>query len=497
MELMDKLFYSVFLQIIWIYMYSRLFPKRQKGRLASDVIQVIMLSIVQVILNYTLESIRLITVFLLLYIVSVFKNKDASKKALLVETTLVYEIAIAAMIVSSFPAYVICNMLLHTRIDIIITIVSGAFLPLICIWLCKALRKKEVENVGENRYEGILTTIILLVFVALGIHRLPFFNYNRQLQLRIYATVMLAFGIVLILQWFLHLRTIAENKRTEAEEKEQLAKIAREREEQFLDAKGDNHKLTKAIADTQERVRYLQKQLETMRDPAFMQAMSAELQTCLNTIEEVEQGVNEDIDRALYSDLEVQSGNSGVDEYLRLTARRMASLKIKFLCAVQEDAACLLVPSALSAYDLRQIIANLLENAARSVEESMSKERVITFSFGRSRGAVRLRVSDSGEYFEPQVLQNLGMKGNTTQGNGFGLVNILEALARCGASFSVEEFHPPKAIGYKKSITLLFDGAGMVSVVSPRDGTESYRLSIEKVLNRTTKIEESSYVPDR
>lgn len=349
---------------------------------------------------------------------------------------------------------------------------------------------------GENLYEGILATVMLIMLSALGVIRLPFFKFDQQLKFRIYATLILIVGAVLILQWTLHLRTIAESKRRAAEELERLAREAQEKEEQLLGAKGDNHKLTKAIADTQERVECLQKQLEIMHDPAFTQAMSSELRICMTTLEEIEQGMSEDVDHALYSDLEVQSGNAGVDEYLRLTARKMASDKIKFLCAVQEDAADFLVPSALSAYDLRQIIVNLLENATRSVEESSPEERLVTFSLGKTRGAVRLRVSDSGGYFDPLILRNLGTKGNTTDGNGFGLVNILEALARCSASFSIEEFYPPKAIGYKKSITLLFDGAGMVSVASPRDGTEGYRLSIEKVLNRTAKAEESLYVPD-
>lgn len=497
MELMDRILYSALVQITWLFMYRRLFPKRRIKQLGVEVTHLGIMTVAQIVFYYTLRPIWLIAILLFLYASSCLKFKTINKKVLLVETVLTYEIALAAMVISSFPAYTICTLILHTTENFYLTAISGIFLVPTYVLLCKVLKKREVERIGDNLSEGVLATIMLMAFSALGIIKLPPFKFDQQLKLRLYAVFTLMVGVVLVLQWVLHLRKLAENKRRDAEEKEQLARAAKEKEKQLLGAEGDNHKLTKAIADTQERVEYLQKQLEIMHDPAFTQAMSAELQTCLSTISEIEQGMSEDVDRALYSDLEVQSGNAGVDEYLRLTARKMAANKIKFLCAVQEDAASFLVPSALSAYDLRQIIANLVENAAHSVEESGIEERVVTFSFGKTRGAVRLRISDSGAYFDPLILQNLGAKGNTIGGNGFGLVNILEALARCNASFLIEEFYPPKAIGYKKSITLLFDGAGMVSVASPHDGTESYRLSIENVLNRTTKIEESLYVPDR
>lgn len=77
-----------------------------------------------------------------------------------------------------------------------------------------------------------------------------------------------------------------------------------------------------------------------------------------------------------------------------------------------------------------------------------------------------IRVYDSGEQFDENVLAKLGLEQVTTRagvgGNGIGLFTVFEILAKYGASFTLDE--APQYLGFTKSIEIAFDGRRSVII---------------------------------
>lgn len=192
--------------------------------------------------------------------------------------------------------------------------------------------------------------------------------------------------------------------------------------------------------------------------------------------------------------LEVHTRIPALDRELRRLALEADEHGIFVECFVREDLSELLKENILSETDLLQIFDNLLRNAIKSIVRGDPPRRIISIYIKNENDAACIRVSDSGDDFDPSVLENLGAAKNTTDGQGFGLVNILEALAKCTASFFINQY-PKRAMGHKKDVTILFDGAGMLDIVLPYQ--ERQRITIEEALKREIKKEESLYVPNR
>lgn len=82
-----------------------------------------------------------------------------------------------------------------------------------------------------------------------------------------------------------------------------------------------------------------------------------------------------------------------------------------------------------------------------------------------------IRVYDSGEPFDENVLAKLGLEQVTTRagvgGNGIGLFTVFEILAKYGASFTLDE--APQYLGFTKSIVIAFDGRRSVIIRTSRE----------------------------
>jgi signal transduction histidine kinase len=120
---------------------------------------------------------------------------------------------------------------------------------------------------------------------------------------------------------------------------------------------------------------------------------------------------------------------------------------------------------------LRTLIADLLENAIIATKSQEYKKIMLTIGAedsGDGNGAhYVLSVQDSGEYFDGEVLRNLGKKQITTHagdgGSGIGMIQTFDILNETKASFLIEEY-PQKKYSFTKKITVRFDGKNEVKI---------------------------------
>ncbi len=488
MAIIDKLLFAFALQMAWVNFNKQMFGSKNDTRMIVNVIQIFTLACLHVVCVQYLRPIKPFIMVSLFYAFSI-KKYVVPSKVLLIQVLFSFVITSGVMTLCTIPAYAICVMS-GMKDDIFVTLIACTIYIPAYILTKKVCKRCNVGVVGESFRKELFVTMMFLIISSIRIVQTPVAETQQQFQLRLFAIFVFGICCIMVVQWIWREHIAAEQEKRDREEKARLAQAAKERGEECLSVKSDNHKLNRLLADTQKNFERMQKQVDAMHNPAFAQEMSVEIQTCLNSLKEIKCGLQEDVDRVLCLSQSPRTGSPSLDEELKTVAEEMVCHKIAFSCVAQENAACHLLPDVLSAYDLRQIIVNLLNNAINAVDQQKPERRIITFTLGKTRGTVRLRVSDSGGYFSPAVLKNLGRKGNTTNGNGFGLVNILEALARCDASFFVEEFVPPRPLGYTKSITIQFDKASVVKISSPRREVESCTANIKELLARENDLVE-------
>lgn len=111
--------------------------------------------------------------------------------------------------------------------------------------------------------------------------------------------------------------------------------------------------------------------------------------------------------------------------------------------------------------DLEILLADHIKNSIIAVNCSDNVNKSILVRLGLIDNYYSLYVYDSGIEFELNTLKNLGNKPITTHadngGTGFGYVNTFDTLKKYNASLIINEFNPPSAENYTKSIVIKFD----------------------------------------
>lgn len=131
--------------------------------------------------------------------------------------------------------------------------------------------------------------------------------------------------------------------------------------------------------------------------------------------------------------------------------------------------------------DLNTIILDLAENAIIAAE-SFSPRYVLLVTEMQNEN-LWISIYDSGEYFQPNVLLNMGLKRVTTHkktgGSGIGLMTTFELLRNCRASFIINENISND--NYRKSVSVCFDDLSQFRLFTNRT-------DIIKALNKRSDI---------
>ena len=118
----------------------------------------------------------------------------------------------------------------------------------------------------------------------------------------------------------------------------------------------------------------------------------------------------------------------------------------------------------ISKKDFACLIGNLLDNAIKETAKKVSGHKEVNLQLYDENNQFTIDVTDSAHEFKLDILKNLGVRGNSTNGTGHGYVEILEIIHQTGASLLIREWDLLFSSG--KSIGIVFDGMGEISIES-------------------------------
>ncbi len=157
-----------------------------------------------------------------------------------------------------------------------------------------------------------------------------------------------------------------------------------------------------------------------------------------------------------------------LDVLLERKAKECRENHILFSGCVLESPRFLLHHHNIDLQPLLAIIANLMDNAIRAVNQPCVKEKMILLHFGQAAGRIyQITIADSGMPFTPSTLENLGAVGNTTGGSGYGIASIIETCQKAHASVKLTEYGE-QVTGFSKKICISFSGQFRIEIISPR-----------------------------
>ncbi|MCL1822911.1 MAG: ATP-binding protein [Oscillospiraceae bacterium] len=118
-----------------------------------------------------------------------------------------------------------------------------------------------------------------------------------------------------------------------------------------------------------------------------------------------------------------------------------------------------MVENIISEESLETLVADLLDNAINALKPF--KVGKILFSIGVVDDYYEISVSDSGLFFSPEILENLGkMKVTTNEdmgGSGIGMMKVFKILNETKSSMLINNYKLGKNV-FTKRISITFDG---------------------------------------
>lgn len=476
-DLIDKVLYIVLQNVTWEIMFSALFAqRRERRRFLPVLVRVIMLTCLRIFCAATVGS-PIMPLLLIIGFYTVARIEFVAKgKALAVEVVFTYVTMELLCIICGVLSVVVCFYILGTTSKIVITIISGLILAVVlCIgyFIC---RKKDMSALGHKYSTGIFAAVLVMFLGAFGVIRTPYVSANKVFYIFVLFITITCFALLVVWAYREH-KILREQERRDRE----LEALARERD----DLRSENHRLGKVLPSLEHQYGELAEWARLLREKEVLTEFSEELQTKRHTVSQIRGALRERGGEGHSMEpLTVQTGIDALDGVLSQAAQRASLAGIRFDCRVWTKADVLLCAPGVTVLSIQQILSNLLDNALHTVELAGLEGRVVTCYMGQAEGGYQIEVLDSGAYFVPRILENLGRRGNTTDGNGIGLVHILEALAACNASLFISEFRTPHLGGAVKSVAVRFDGKAMAHLSVRAAEIDDADISIHSLLGR-------------
>jgi signal transduction histidine kinase len=108
---------------------------------------------------------------------------------------------------------------------------------------------------------------------------------------------------------------------------------------------------------------------------------------------------------------------------------------------------------------IKRVVANLVDNAAESLKDSVVREIRISTVLLETRDTVEIEISDTGAGVNAETKEKLFLPYFSTKarGTGLGLAIVARILEEHGGTVRVEENHP---VGTRFLVELPVAGAG-------------------------------------
>jgi hypothetical protein len=127
-----------------------------------------------------------------------------------------------------------------------------------------------------------------------------------------------------------------------------------------------------------------------------------------------------------------------------------------------------LPPVMADAEAIKRVVANLVDNAAESLKNSVVREICVTTSLLETRDAVEIEISDTGEGVTAETKEKLFLPYFSTKarGTGLGLAIVARILEDHGGTVRVEENRP---VGTRFLVELPVAGTGERTAAEPAE----------------------------
>lgn len=156
------------------------------------------------------------------------------------------------------------------------------------------------------------------------------------------------------------------------------------------------------------------------------------------------------------------TGVPGIDALFLLMKHRAAERCISIRFSANCDFHSM-ISNMISEHELSTILADLIENAIISANDSKDVKEVMVEIINTDH--YKLCISDSGPAFSKEVLRKFGRERITTHadtgGSGIGLITIMNICRKHNASILIaDSVHRP----YTKTVTVCFDGLARIKL---------------------------------
>ena len=341
--------------------------------------------------------------------------------------------------------------------QLIVSIIQsvGAFL----LFKIKRL-KSGVNPKGETAtFEILLLFSVGCIFALM----LSYTKYATQSIYEIALLVVALFGLLLIIWWRRHI-TYTYRKTVERQGVKNL-------ENEITELKANYAEKELQLAVFAELFHYLNKivpDCALLAESAATQTGNADACAVSDTLQRVLSKMNLANEKCSLKNIP-QTGVKLIDApIIQLFA---SSERKNFIASadISADVEGWFTENKLDKYDIHEVLGYLCDNAMNSALGSPNGKVRVELGATENKKPL-IRIYDSGEQFDEQVLAKLGLEQITTRagGNGIGLFTVFEVLAKYGASFTLDE--APQNFGFTKFIEIAFDGRRSVLVRTRREG---------------------------
>ncbi|WNG50114.1 PAS domain S-box protein [Archangium minus] len=209
---------------------------------------------------------------------------------------------------------------------------------------------------------------------------------------------------------------------------------------------------------------FLTEDLRGRQLPAYLEALSAQLQQEREGVLEEMRRLSESVDhiKSVVSMQQKHARFSGVTERVEVPgliddALRLLAVSFDRLGIQLRREYCAQVPPVLvDRHKLLQILVNLVSNARHALLESGRQDKQLTLRVERAGEMLRIAVADNGVGIAPENVPRLFTQGFTTktEGHGFGLhISALEA-EEMGGALTCESGGPGQGATFRLELPL-------------------------------------------
>ena len=315
--------------------------------------------------------------------------------------------------------------------------------------------------------KGETATFEILLFLSVGCIFTWMIVYTKNATQSIYETgtlILTLFGLLLILWWFKHIKY---NYRKGVEQ--QNVKLLEDKIEEYELNSVENELQVAVYAKL---FHYLNKAVPgcaLLAESVAAQTDCAELRALRDLLQHVLDEMNLANVKCSLQNIP-QTKEKLIDAPIIELYAAAESKNFNVSAEIKADVKNWFTENAMDKIDVHKLLGYLCDNAMHSALGSPNAK--VRVELGETENKKPLiRICDSGEQFDEEVLKKLGLEQVTTRagvgGSGIGLFTVFEILKKYGASFTLDE--APQSFGFTKFIEIAFDGRHSVLVRTYRE----------------------------